>query len=60
MRLLHSGLEDVSGGEQFAYLVDPMPGPYCPFTNDGQSGLVSLVELRGGTLLAIISAWGNC
>jgi len=39
--------------QQFAYLVDAMPGPYFPFTNDGQSGLVAIVPLPGGGMLAM-------
>ena len=37
---------------QYAYEVDPMHGPYFP-GGDGQSGLVELVQLPGGALLAL-------
>ena len=45
---------DASGdATQFGYEVDAMPGPYFPFTGDGQSGLVAIVPLPDGTLLAV-------
>ncbi len=51
VRVLHNDPEGAS--QQFAYQVDAMPGPYFPFTNDGQSGLIAVVSLPDGTLLAM-------
>lgn len=51
VRLLHGVPSD--GAAQYAYQVDAMPGPYFPFTNDGQSGLVAVVPLPDESVLAM-------
>ncbi|MCB9845901.1 MAG: esterase-like activity of phytase family protein [Phycisphaeraceae bacterium] len=53
VRLLHIDASSGAALAQFAYVVEPMHGPYIPIGNPGQSGLSDLVALPDGTLLGL-------
>lgn len=53
VRLTHGAINSLPNGIQYAYEVDSMPGPYIPFTNDGQSGLVAIAALPSGAVLCL-------
>lgn len=53
VRLCHGDISKLVSTTQYAYLVDPMHGPYIPITGDGQSGLCALMELPSGQLLSL-------
>ncbi|MBC8203561.1 MAG: esterase-like activity of phytase family protein [Planctomycetes bacterium] len=53
VRITHGPLGVLQSATQVAYEVDQMPGPYIPITNDGQSGLVAILELPSGEVLCL-------